>query len=134
MPRFNADTYAVIDKITGDEIDIKIFVERVTKDKWQKSYAQTMADYIGVGGNDACKLLAYIITEKDSKNTVHGTYEEIALGAGISRRYTASLMKRLIDRGFIKRVRNGCYFLDPDVICYGKKLHGAMLMRIWGEL
>jgi len=134
MNRFNPDTYAVIDRITGEEIPIKLFIERVTKDKWEKAYAKTLAEYIGVAGDEAGKVLAYLIINRDSKNIIHGTYVELASEIGVSTRFLTTLFSKLRDKGLLKRVRNGSYFLNPDVICYGSKVHGAMLLRIWGEV
>jgi len=134
MDRFNSSTYKLIDLVTGEEVPLQAFVERVTKDKWEKAYAKTLAEYIGMGGNEACKVLAYLIAERTSKNLILGTHKEVAEDAGVSARFVSKLYAVLMNRGMLKKVRNGCYFLNPEIICYGKKTHGAMLLRLWGEL
>jgi len=134
MNRFNPETYSVIDRVTGEEVPMKLFVERVSKDKWQRAYAQTLAEYIGVTGDASSKVLAYIISEKDSKNLIHGTHIELSAKIGVSTRFLTMMFMKLREKGMIKRIRNGCYFLNPSVISYGSRVHGSMLMRIWGEI
>lgn len=131
---FNPATYAVIDRITGEEVDVRLFVERVTKDKWERAFAKTLAEYIGIGGNASCKVLAYIISFHDSKNLVHGTHAEIAKELQISKKTVTTVFGILKERDMLKEIRSGCYFLSPKVLAYGNKVHGAMLMRIWGEI
>ena len=131
---FNPATYAVIDKVTGEEVDIQLFIERVTKDKWERAYAKTLADYIGIGGNASCKVLAYLISFKDSKNVINGTQEELANNMGVSKKTVNTVFGILKEKDMLKEIRSGCYFLSPKVICYGNRVHGAMLLRIWGEI
>jgi len=134
MSRFNSDTYIVTDKITGEEVPMQLFVERVSKDKWQKAYAKTLADYIGVSGDASGKVLAYLIENKDSKNLILGTHRELADKIGVSTRFLTTMFSKLGSKDMLKKVRNGCYFLNPKVMCYGSKVHGSMLLRVWGEL
>ena len=133
-PYFNPATYEVIDKVTGDVIDVQIFIERVTKDKWEKVYAKTLAEYIGIGGSASCKVLAYLISDRDSKNLILGTQQEIADNLEISKKSVSNVFKLLREMDMLKEIRSGCYFLSPKVISYGNKVHGAMLLRIWGEI
>ena len=131
---FNPATYIVLDKVTGEEVDIKLFIERVNKDKWEKTYAKTLAEYIGIGGTASCKVLAYLIQFRDSKNLILGTQEGIAKELQISKKTVTTVFGVLYERQMLKEVRSGCYFLSPNVISYGNRVHGAMLLRIWGEL
>ena len=131
---FDPATYSVINKVTGEEVNMKIFIEKVGSDKWEKVYAKTIAEYIGIGGNSSCKILAYLIESRDSKNLILGTQQEIADKLELSRSSVANVFSILKKRNMMKEVRNGCYFLSPAVISYGNRVHGAMLMRIWGEI
>ena len=133
-PYFNPATYEVTDKVTGEVIDVQIFIERVTKDKWEKVYAKTLAEYIGIGGGASCKVLAYLITSRTSKNLINGTQQEIADELSISKKSVSTVFKILREREMLKEIRSGCYFLSPNVISYGNRVHGAMLLRIWGEI
>lgn len=131
---FNPSTYEITDKITGEVVDIQLFIERVTKDKWEKAYAKTIAEYIGIGGSASCKVLAHLISARDSKNLILGTQREIAKELQIAPKSVSTVFKVLRERDMLKEIRSGCYFLSPKVIAYGNRVHGAMLLRIWGEI
>lgn len=132
--RFNPATYMVIDKITGEEIDVAVFVEKASKNGWQKAYAKTLASYINIAGDKASAVLSYLIQEKDASNLVHGTQAEIANNAGASIAVTKRVMKKLIDKEMIKIVRSGCYMLTPKMIRIGNNYQGAMLLRLWDNI
>jgi len=128
---FNPETYAVIDKVTGEEVDIKIFISRINKDKWEKAYAQTLAEYIGVTGSASSKVLAYLISSRTSKNLILGTQREIAEELEISKKSVSTIFGILRNKNMLKEIRSGCYFLTPEIISCGNQAHGAMLLRLW---
>ena len=131
---FNPATYEVRDIITGEIIPVQIFIEEVNKDYWEKAFAKTIAEYIGLGGSSACKVLAYLIKNKTIQNLVNGTVRSISEEVGVSTRATISTFKLLQEKGFIKKIRNGCYFVYPKLMSYGSKQQGAILMKLWGEI
>lgn len=131
--QFNPATYMVVDRVTGEEVDIKIFIEQVGKDKWEKAFAKTVAEYIGAGGNSACYVLAYIIRNHNAQNLVLATYEEIARECKCSQTTVGKVFKALYAKKLMREIRGGCYFLSPKVMSYGKKGHGAMLLRLWSK-
>jgi len=131
--QFNSVTYMVVDRVTGEEIDIRIFVEQVGKDKWEKAFAKTLSEYIGAGGNSVCSVLAYIIRNHNPQNLVLATYSEIAEECKCSPTTVGKFFKALYAKKLMHEVRGGCYFLSPNVMSYGKKSHGAMLLRLWDK-
>ncbi len=131
---FNPETYAVVDKISGEEIPIQIFIERANAEYWEKAYSKTIAEYIGVGGNAACRVLAYLLVTKTDKNLVHGTMREIAEKTKSQATAVNKVFKALYARDLMKKVRNGCYFVSPHILRYGSQTHGAMLLRLWGKI
>ncbi len=74
----NPATYMLIDRITGEEIDIKIFIERCNDDYWEKAYAKTIAEYIGLTGSGYNKVLSYLLKEKNVDNMIIGTVRSIS--------------------------------------------------------
>jgi len=131
---FNPDTYAVIDRVTGKEINVKIFLLEANKDRWEKVYAEALGTYIGLAGNTAADVLAYIIKNKDSNNLVHGTYREIAKKSGTNNSAVQKVFGTLIKKEFLKKVRSGCYMLDPKIIRDGTNYKGVVTFKLWGEL
>ena len=132
--RFNPATYMVVDRITGEEVDVAIFIEKASKSGWQKAYAKTLASYINIAGDKASAVLSYLIEEKDSSNLVHGTQAEIATNSGASIAVTKRVIKKLLEKDMIKIVRSGCYMLTPKMIRIGNNYQGAMLLRLWDSI
>jgi hypothetical protein len=131
---FNPATYMVLDRITGEEVDIAIFVEEASTFGWEKTYSKTLADFIGCAGDQPAKLLGHMIKEKDSKNVLHGTQREISEKAGVSLATVSRVFKILTAKHYLKMVRSGCYMISPKIIRVGRNTQGAMLLRIWGQI
>ena len=130
---FNPETYLVIDKITGDELDVSIFIEKASVNGWQKAYAKTLSEYIKCGDGKSVDLLAYILEKKESNNLLHGTQREIAEKSKVSLAVVSRTMAALMDKKLIKKVRSGCYMVSPNVMAKGNKKVGAMIFRLWGD-
>ena len=62
---FNPATYMVIDRVTGEELNVDIFIEKASTAGWQKAYAKTVSEYIKCGDGKSVDLLAYIIENKE---------------------------------------------------------------------
>ena len=45
------DTYSIINDRTGEVVPVDMFIERIPKAYWERSYARVLAEYIGVAGN-----------------------------------------------------------------------------------
>ena len=130
---FNSETYAVICRITGEEVPVQIFIEKASKEYWERAYAKTLAEYINVSGSNPNKVLAYLIKNKNVDNYILNTVRGIADELKISKTHVSDVFKVLKDKGFLKKMRNGCYFLSPEILRHGSKTRGAMLLRLWDE-
>jgi biotin operon repressor len=126
------DIYQIVNKITGEVMPISLFVEVAKADSWQKAFAKTLGEYIGITGGASNKILAYIIAKKDNKNMIHGTMEEIANNIGVSKAAVNKVFQTLQSHDYLKKVRNGSYMLSPKVMRTGRHMMGAALLRIWG--
>ncbi len=131
---FNPSTYQVIDRVTGEEINVGFFIEKTNKNAWQKAYAKTLSEYIKCGEGKAVNLLSYIIKEKDVNNMLHGTQREIARKAEVSLDVVTRTMRALQAKKMIKIVRSGCYMLSPEVMSNGSTKKGVIMMRMWGDI
>ena len=128
---FKPKTYQVIDRVTGEEINVDFFIERTNKNLWQKTVAKTISEYIKCGDGKSVNLLAYIIKEKDINNMLHGTQRELAREAGVSLDVVTRTMRALQAKKLIKKVRAGCYMVSPDVMSNGSTKRGVIMMRAW---
>lgn len=131
---FNPATYMVVDRVTGEEVNVGIFIEKASANGWQKAYAKTLSEYIRCGDGKSVDLLAYILEKKESNNLVHGTQRELAERSGVSLAVVARTLKALTEKGLIKKVRSGCYMVSPQVMSNGSKKVGAMMFRLWGDV
>jgi len=130
---FSPDTYAVIRRDTGEEVPIDIFIKKAKAGYWEKAYAKTLAEYIGLSGSSTNKLLAYLIKNKTADNMILGTVRSISDELNISPGTTNKLFETLKKKCFLKHVRSGCYMLSPGLLRHGSNTRGAMMMRIWHE-
>jgi predicted transcriptional regulator len=130
---FNPATYEVRDKITGEIVDVSIFIERAKQNGWEKAYAKTLGEYIKCGGGQATEFLAYILEKKDGKNMLYGTQREFANKTGVSVPVINKTIKALDKMNLIKKVRSGAYMLSPNVIRNGSNKTGVILFRLWKD-
>ena len=131
---FNPATYQVIDRITGEEVNVGIFIEQAGVKGWQKAYAKTLSEYIKCGDGKSVDLLAYILEKKDGNNLLHGTQRELATKSGVSLGTVTKTLNSLSKKKLIKKVRSGCYMVSPNVMANGSKKVGAMVFRLWGDI
>lgn len=131
---FNPATYMVTDRVTGEELNVDIFIEKVSQKGWQKSYAKTLCEYIKCADGKAVDLLAYMLESKEYNNMIHGTYRELSTKSNVSVSVVARTFKILLDKKLIKKVRTGCHLLQPRILGNGNKKVGSMMLRLWGDL
>lgn len=131
---FNPDTYMVIDRITGEELPVGIFIEKANTNGWQKAYARTIAEYIRCGDGKSVDLLAWIIENKDHNNMIYGSQRYMAKKAKVSLSIVSRTFRALKNKKMIKQVEQGQYLVSPDLMRNGNNKAGAMMLRLWGEL
>jgi len=131
---FDPNRYTIIHRDTGEEVPISELMTTLSMPDWETVNPSILCGFISIAGTEAGKVLAHLIAERTSKNLILGTHKKVAEGAGVSSSLVSKVYGALMRRGMLKKVRNGCYFLNPEIICYGKKIHGAMLLRLWGEV
>ena len=130
---FNPETYMVIDRITGEEVQVHIFIEKVKENGWEKAWAKTLAEYMNINGTGVQKVLSYFLAERDNNNIVVGTNRGIAKKIGVSSRTVNRTMVAMQEKGFLKKVQNGLWFVSPRMIRNGYNGKGVMLLRLWDE-
>ena len=131
---FNPATYMVIDRVTGVEVDIDIYIKESSSSYWEKAYAKVLAEYIEVTGNNSSKVLAAILKKKNSDNLVLSTVREMAEELDVSPVTVSKIFVALQSKGLMKKIRNGRYLVSPMMLRHGSKTKGALLLRLWGEI
>jgi len=124
----------VIDKRTGEELDVAIFVNTVKQTGWEKAYADVLAGYIDCGGSKSATVLAWIIKNRTSGNLVLGTQVEISEKSKVSLSVVKAVIKKLLEKGFMKRENIGRYMITPRMIRNGDNVKGVINFQYWDNI
>lgn len=84
---------------------------------WMKNFISTL-DLVG---NQKTKLAFWIIDNLNKENQLTMTYRQIAEKSKISLDTVRITMKVLLDADFIRRVNNGCYVINPEIVFKGER-------------
>ena len=131
---FNPATYQLIDRITGEEVPVDFFIKEVNRNGWEKAYAETIAEYFNIAGNQSTDVLAYFLTAKDKNNRLITTRKEVAEVTGVSYWTVSRVFKLTLEAGFLRKKRNGYYMINPSVMKYGDAGRGILVLKMWYEL
>ena len=130
---FNPDTYEVRDMITGEILDVKLFIEKASEVGWQKTYVKDLCSYMEIADGAASKVLTYILENKRQDNLLLGTYQEIADKSKVSKSMVQRVFKKLVEKDMVQNLRTGCHILKPKILCNGNKKVGSMVLRLWTD-
>ena len=84
---------------------------------WMKNFINTLE----IVGNQKSKLCFWIIDNLNKENQICMTYRQIAEKTGISLDTVRVTMKLLLEADFLRRINQGCYVVNPDVIFKGSR-------------
>lgn len=111
----------LVDVETGE----KILVDQITKrvygsKKFWKVYLMDFLSVLGIIDSKQLDIFIYIAENtKPGENLFIGTYKQIAKDVKVSESTIAKLMKKLQDNGFIRKVQNGVWFVNPNILMQG---------------
>jgi len=127
------DTYTMINDRTGEVVPVDMFIEKIPKAYWERSYAKVLAEYIGVAGTATNTVLAWLIKNKDANNRIIGTFALIAKECNTTVPTVSTLFQKLYKRNLLKKVHNGVYMLSPSLLRHGSSNKGAVLFKQWDD-
>ena len=84
---------------------------------WMKNFISTL----NIVGNKQTQLCFWIIDHVTKENQLIGTYRSIAAESGISVGTVRVTMAALLDANFMRRVQNGVYIINPDIVFRGSR-------------
>jgi len=131
---FTSDKYMLVERATGKEVPMQIFLKQSAKAGWEKAYAEQLAIFIGSVNSSTTTILAFLIKNRSQENLIYGTYKSLAEEIGVSKQTIVNVFKSLREKDMLKLVRNGVYFVSPHVIRNGYGLNGAILISEWDRL
>lgn len=123
----------LLDVETGEHILVDQITKRIYGQKaFWKCYLMDFLSILGIFDSRQCDVFIYIVENTNpSTNLFIGTYRKIADDTGASSTTIAKIMKKLVEHGFIKKVQNGLWFVNPNVLMKGNDGKRQMLLSYY---
>lgn len=123
----------LVDVDTGESILVDQVTKRVygTKQFW-KCYLMDFLTVLGIIDNKQVDIFIYIVENTNqTTNLFIGTYDKIAKDVGVSRPTIARIMKKLQENNFIKKVQNGLWLVNPNILMKGNDTKRQILLSYY---
>lgn len=122
-----------LDVDTGEEIVVDQVTKRIygSKQFW-KCYLMDFLAVLGVFDNRQVDVFIYVVENTNSQtNLFIGTYKKISADLGVSSTTIARIFSKLQANNFVKRVQNGVWFVNPDILMKGNDNKRQMLLSYY---
>lgn len=123
----------LVDTSTGEEILVDQITKRVygSKNFW-KMYLMDFLMVLGIIDSRQVDIFIYIVENTNqSTNMFIGTYKKISKDLHVSETTISRLMKKMQDNNFIKRVQNGVWLVNPNVLMKGNDTKRQILLSYY---
>lgn len=123
----------LIDVETGEVILVEQITKRTygTKNFW-KCYLMDFLSILGIIDNKQLDIFIYIVENTNpATNMFIGTYNKISKDVGCSSSTIAKIMKKLQDNNFIKKVQNGLWLVNPNILMKGNDNKRQILLNYY---
>ena len=123
----------LVDTQTGEVIWVDQITKRTygTKNFW-KCYLMDFLTVLGIIDSKQLDIFIYIVENTNqSNNTFIGTYTKIAKDVGVSRPTISAIMKKLQENNFIKKVQNGVWLVNPNILMKGNDTKRQILLSYY---
>ena len=120
---------------TGEYVEVDQITKRQygSKHFW-KCYLMDFMSILGIVESKQLDVLIYILEHtKQSDNTFIGTYDKISKDTNVSRPTISTIMKKLQNTNFIKKVQNGVWMVNPCIMMKGNDHKKHMLISYYNE-
>ncbi len=124
---------SLTDNETGEIILVDQVTKRVygTRQFW-KCYLMDFLTVLGIIDNKQVDIFIYIVENTNqSTNLFIGTYKKIAEDVGASSATISKIMKKLQTNNFIKRVQNGVWLVNPNILMKGNDSKRQILLSYY---
>ena len=123
----------LIDQETGEKIIVDQITKRSygTKNFW-KCYLMDFLTVLGVFDNRQIDIFIYIAENTNPSNNIFiGTYKKIAQDVKVSQGTISTIMKKLQANNFIKKVQNGVWLVNPNILMKGNDNKRQILLSYY---
>lgn len=114
-------TKEFIDRDTGEISTMQVTDIEERDANFHKIWLGHMLESLDMIGNQKIKVALFIMNNINSDNEFIMTHRIIAEKTGISTKTVTETMKALQESNLIKKIRNGYYRINPDIIFKGGK-------------
>ena len=138
---YNENTQTLIGTRQKELIDVEtgvsIWVDQITKraygsKNFWKVYLMDFLTVLGIIDSKQLDVFIYIAENTNqSTNQFIGTYDKIAKDVNVSRPTIAKLMKKLQGNKFIKKVQNGVWLVNPNILMRGSDKKRQILLSYY---
>lgn len=123
----------LIDADTGENVYVDQITKRVygTKNFW-KCYLMDFLCVLGIFDSKQVDVFIYIVENTNqSTNLFIGTMRKIANDLGCSLDTVRRIMKKLQEQSFVKKVQNGVYMVNPNILMKGNDSKRQILLSYY---
>lgn len=123
----------LIDVQTGEQIFVDQITKRVygSKNFW-KCYLIDFLTVLGIIDSKQLDIFIFIVENTNqSNNTFLGTYKHISKQTGCSSRTIAKIMKKLQENNFIRKIQNGAWLVNPNILMKGNDTKRQILLSYY---
>lgn len=123
----------LMDTSTGELMHVDQITKMVygTKNFW-KCYLMDFLTVLGIIDSRQLDIFIYIVENTNqSNNTFIGTYKKISEDTGCSSATIARIMKKLQENNFIKKVQNGVWLVNPNILMKGNDNKRQILLSYY---
>ena len=123
----------LVDVETGEQIFVDQITKRVygTKNFW-KCYLMDFLTVLGIIDSKQLDVFIFIVEHTNQSNNIFlGTYDHISKEVGVCRQTIAKIMKKLQENNFIKKVQNGAWLVNPNILMRGNDTKRQILLSYY---
>lgn len=123
----------LIDTETGEIISVDQITKRVygTRNFW-KCYLMDFLCILGIIDNKQLDVLIFIVENTNQSNNMFiGTYKHIAQNVNVSEPTIAKIIKKMQKNNFIKKVQNGVWLVNPNILMKGNDTKRQILLSYY---
>lgn len=123
----------LLDVQTGEQIFVDQITKRVygTKNFW-KCYLMDFLTVLGIVDNKQLDVFIFIVENTNpTNNTFIGTYKHISKSVGVSEPTIAKIMKKLQENNFVKKIQNGAWLVNPNILMKGSDTKRQILLSYY---
>ncbi len=123
----------LLDVQTGEQVFVDQITKRVygSKNFW-KCYLMDFLTVLGIIDSKQLDVFIFIAENTNQSNNIFlGTYDHIAKQVGVSRPTIAKIMKKLQENNFIKKLQNGAWLVNPNILMKGNDHKRQILLSYY---